>query len=402
MRLAKKHGNGHSHFSQIAYRPQKHFRQRRPTYENEVPNGKYRHAGKIRGGGALGAIKRFLAFTLVELLVVIAIIGVLIALLLPAVQAAREAARRMQCTNNLKQLGLAMHNYHDANNCFPAGVTTGPSSASNTTERNPDGYLSDFSWYAKVLPYMEATNVYSLFDFKHGILHDNNNEGRMTKVGGFACPSDQGRMTEQDWGSETVRHRRLRANYLINFGPANFQQYVDDSWAQTNGIARGGFVPGPFTLETCFSFANIIDGTSNTLLMSEIIIPDDSPNYEGLLGDFQSGCSGYAFTGWWTPNSRNPEGDFMDIAPSTQYQGNYRPEFYGIGGETSAGDGNNDVTKQYGIQKGTGTITARSMHSGGVNAVLCDGSVRFYSSTIKRTTWHALCSIDMGETVTTP
>ena len=134
-----------------------------------------------------------LGFTLVELLVVIAIIGILIALLLPAVQAAREAARRMQCTNNLKQIGLAMHNYHDSMKCLPfaSAYNAGPF------------YQNVGTWAAFILPYLELQTHYDLFDFTHPMKYDSdstNKEAVTTVVAVYLCPSDPQSSEKQIFG----------------------------------------------------------------------------------------------------------------------------------------------------------------------------------------------------------
>ena len=156
-------------------------------------------------------------FTLVELLVVIAIIGILVALLLPAIQSARAAARRMQCQNNLKQIGIALHNYHAANKEFPAGMQfdvnpltpwIGPS-AEASAKFQPN-------WIIKILPYMEEQAIYDAFDFNQFISHQNNRAVRGTRIPTLLCPEDSG--AEVPFAGVTTGEgdNWARANYACN------------------------------------------------------------------------------------------------------------------------------------------------------------------------------------------
>ncbi|UUO07369.1 DUF1559 domain-containing protein [Blastopirellula sp. J2-11] len=189
---------------------------------------------------------RRLGFTLVELLVVIAIIGVLIALLLPAVQQAREAARRMQCTNNQKQLGLALHNYHDVNRSFPAGF------------HNRNGW----SWCTFLLPYVEQNAMYdqlSVTTSRMDFSDSNILSGAQTKITDFRCPSDSAPdlndyLTPK--GSDDSRPEVALANYVGSMGPDNAA--VTDS--PGNGI---------FWALSYIKMRDILDGTSNTFLLGE-------------------------------------------------------------------------------------------------------------------------------------
>ena len=224
-------------------------------------------------------------FTLIELLVVIAIIAVLIALLLPAVQAAREAARRAQCVNNLKQQGIAMHNYHSSNNCLPVGFLF--PAVANASGSNALG-IPDLHWRWSVLaqlsPYMEQSTVYNAVNFNWPIAPGPgasgpfagypaykpfpvNTTAMTTKVNLFLCPSDG-----------ATRQATL-ADGVTTFGPSNYHYctgdgqpgsgHVGDAGDPTNGAGRP---TAPFILGPPQSFASILDGTSNTVAASEQLI----------------------------------------------------------------------------------------------------------------------------------
>jgi len=208
-------------------------------------------------------------FTLVELLVVIAIIGILVALLLPAVQAARESARRTQCTNNLKQIGLALHSYHGANNHLPFG------SALTSEEPRPVG-----TWVYFILPYLEETAVYDLFDFKFQLTHPMNQAAVTHVLPGLICPSD-----EQASEPLIAGRTQLSANpkgsmalwYPVCQGPSNdarceFCPDPPDSYCCQGppnfsftdvGMFRRNIIPVPFR--------KVTDGLSNTFMAGETL-----------------------------------------------------------------------------------------------------------------------------------
>jgi prepilin-type N-terminal cleavage/methylation domain-containing protein/prepilin-type processing-associated H-X9-DG protein len=203
------------------------------------------------------------AFTLIELLVVIAIIAILIALLLPAVQQAREAARRSQCVNNLKQLGLAMHNYHDTHNALPPGWI-GVQGGTHHTEGN-----SGFGWAAHVLPFLDQGPLYSRLNFNQNCYDPAYNSAALTSVlPVFRCPSDP---SAEKWdlpdeaNPATILMQLPTANYVGSFGPLGPEDLCEAPpfpAAQCKGA-------GVFMHNSATRLRDITDGTSNTVFVGE-------------------------------------------------------------------------------------------------------------------------------------
>ncbi|MBX6314796.1 MAG: DUF1559 domain-containing protein, partial [Isosphaeraceae bacterium] len=254
-------------------------------------------------------------FTLIELLVVIAIIGVLIALLLPAVQSAREAARRAQCTNNFKQLGLALHNYHDVNGTFPIGrMGIGYNYSPNRGQRR--------TWAFSVLPYFEQTTMFNALNFSWQFYEPANTTIIRMQLTIFQCPSDQPSIQEPD-----TPYPRGKGNFAANWGNTHVAQ--DDAvllkaWGWPNPWNNGpmalqGLPPGatnylftgaPFKGNVSTGIRDMTDGSSNTILAGEVIMGPNAAGgqYYDHRGDiFNDDLNCTMFMTYTTPNSKIPD-----------------------------------------------------------------------------------------------
>jgi prepilin-type N-terminal cleavage/methylation domain-containing protein/prepilin-type processing-associated H-X9-DG protein len=349
-------------------------------------------------GELQGMRHRFRGFTLIELLVVIAIIAVLISLLLPAVQSAREAARRAQCTNNLKQVGLAMHNYHDTVGTLPPGVKG----------------CCWGTWLNFVLPYLEGNNLYNAYNFVGDDRIDQTIQNSIFRYGGAAnttvtygrvatyqCPSDPN-ITNIPGGAgwPITCH-----NYVANFGNSITNQPPQYAPAvpipPNTTIVNIPFLGAPFTdmgapdaditrgtqqakAAGTIGFARITDGLSNTLMTSEILI-GQGWNLHGFS------WWGYApqFTGLYPPNST-----FADVMQSASYcsAAGTNPQGVKCIGATGTMSANGNLYTGYGMVN-----IPRSKHPGGVNAGMCDGSVRFIKNSVSMPIFQALSSAKGGE-----
>ncbi|QDU88923.1 putative major pilin subunit [Pirellulimonas nuda] len=306
--------------------------------------------------------RRSEGFTLVELLVVIAIIGILVAMLLPAVQSARESARRTQCVNKCKQWGIAMHLHHDSQGELPFG-----------SKRDPRQ-----TWVMTLWPYIEesATSVTADLSKAFHVAPNTINDGSMSgatghKVDLYYCPSDEG--SDQLGGG----HNRRRGNYVVNWGNVTYGQTAGAIRGQTvDDMPKAPFshIGGDRNKPRKTAFRNITDGTSHTLLMSETL-KGWSINDDDWRGDIMNDDGGFRFHTLVTPNS-----SVADIIINGWFQETGDPNMPAIAGERS---------RQ--------VAAARSRHPGGVNAVLCDGSVTFFSEDINIAAWMALGTMDGGE-----
>jgi prepilin-type N-terminal cleavage/methylation domain-containing protein len=324
-------------------------------------------------------------FTLVELLVVIAIIGILIALLLPAVQAAREAARRSQCTNNIKQIGLALHNHHDTFGRFPAGVVRPNAGGarqgqptpwwggSNRGEAQNTGRLG-INWLCKILPFVEGQNLYDQFHQGQPINSSTNLAAARNIVDGYICPSEP----QSDTPLTRYGNAMARGNYGGNIGRQNTTHF---SW--TNFQSNANRKKGAFGFDQSARFADFTDGTSNTVAVWEIRV---GPTNQDPRGTWALGRYGASLVG-----GCDEVGDCHGINDITGNGDDVRDCVDG-----PAVSGGRDMGCWSG---GDAQSSPRSMHPGGCHAGMGDGSVQFIRENIHHNVMRALNSAGGGENV---
>lgn len=303
-------------------------------------------------------------FTLIELLVVIAIIAVLVSLLLPAVQQAREAARRSQCKNNLKQLGVAMHNYHDSHNCFPFGQLDSP---------------NGFSAVSQMLPHFDQANLYNLINFSVPYNNAANQVALMTEIPMLRCPSDVTANLAGIGGT---------TNYMANKGSGVI-------WNDPTGPNVG--MPeqnGLFYYHSRVKMADIADGSSNTAAYSERVLADGNNGVVSPLEDVFFSPLAPA-----TPDEAIQMCNAVDI----NNLANQFPLFMGapwIHGQHCYLHVNVPNSRSCGFFISLrATMPPSSRHAGGVHILLADGSVRFVSQSINLATWRGLGTRRGGEVI---
>ncbi len=304
------------------------------------------------------------AFTLVELLVVIAIIGILIGLLLPAVQAAREAARRMSCSNNVRQIGLSFHNYHDTLRTFPPG---------KLTDVKSDGTDAGnyFGWAALLLPFCEQQNVRQLVDFKQKVYTENNQKAGQTQIPMYLCPSDPDREVrsvdyynpDHGWALEQLKLAPTHYGGVITEKISEYGSATTDGWTLAHDEL------GVMLTSRAVKIAEIIDGTSNTIMVME-------------ASSYETGTPKTYDNGSWIVGT--------NIFRKTTAPINYKPTCDHF--RSGSFDWSCSECSAYQYE-------ARSRHPSGCNALFADGSCRFVSATVDMKALAAAITRAQGETI---
>ncbi|SIO30521.1 prepilin-type N-terminal cleavage/methylation domain-containing protein/prepilin-type processing-associated H-X9-DG domain-containing protein [Singulisphaera sp. GP187] len=353
-------------------------------------------------------------FTLIELLVVIAIIAVLIGLLLPAVQAAREAARRMQCSNNLKQLGLALHNYESTYGCFPpAGLPVWSATTSVILDN------ASYSAQARLLQFIEQGAIFNSMNFSYGCFNSVDTYGNAAnstatdkRLSVFLCPSD----TPPSYNVNRIAGQSFRApgtNYFTSTG----------STLEHDGRQTGGPPNGVFKYGGVFGFSDIIDGTSNTIAFGEWIVGSGNASVLSIPSDiiwmtsFPAGvtrntatmslplanANNNLFTWLQSCRDQAAPGSATRNAGSVQLgqAWAFNLPAYSIGNTVLPPNAKYPVcmTAKPGTQNSPGAYGLASRHPGGANIVLGDGSVRFLKDSTNLNAFWALGSRNGGEII---
>jgi prepilin-type N-terminal cleavage/methylation domain-containing protein/prepilin-type processing-associated H-X9-DG protein len=317
------------------------------------------------------SVPRSSGFTLIELLVVISIIAVLISLLLPAVQSAREAARRAQCTNNLKQMGIAMHNYVDVHGVFPSGYLIQP--GGNTLMGTPDPLTRDagpgWAWGALILPFLEQNTVHAALNFNLPCWLPANSTGALTSQAVFLCPSVSETSKTYQVLDETGNTLATfsRSHYAANSGRQEAWAYAVDDWSTLSD--------GPIYRNARTSISAVTDGLSNTIFVGEHSAVLSDKTWVGVVPGavgcptprFAFSACDVAATQVLVHSGPNPWEDPPLVHPP-----------------------NARICK---------LCQMYAEHPGGANVLMGDGSVRFASANINQVTWPALATRAGGEVI---
>jgi prepilin-type N-terminal cleavage/methylation domain-containing protein/prepilin-type processing-associated H-X9-DG protein len=347
-------------------------------------------------------------FTLIELLVVIAIIAVLIALLLPAVQAAREAARRIQCTNNLKQIGLALHNYHSSMGCFPMGSSSGMYTLPNT-------YLAKESWsiHAALLPFVEQTPLYNNCNFNWSPDMPSNSTVCATQISGFLCPSDPNGTAVTVGVGNGGFYTTANNCYFGSIGTT-----TDIRMGQNRKAPSFANVPttGLFAFQQIKTIATVLDGTSNSIAFAEstVNILNEQPGTKlsGLAylnlpaaclqsNAFNNPAGVLAGIQFCNSVFSSPTADAQDIDAQRGDAWQKGCMVETLFNTVVTPNGQNDTWSYCGNSSGAvaNFSNADSYHPGGINVMMADGSCRFLKNSINQTTWWGIGTIGGGEVI---
>ncbi len=339
-------------------------------------------------------MKRRPGFTLVELLVVIAIIGILVSLLLPAVQAAREAARRIQCGNNMKQIGLALHNYHDTFRAFPYARTRNANSGADTW------LTSNINWQTRILAFMEQQPMYNAINWQVWPGWSAPNNVIMANVlPSYLCPSDGGK-GKHPWVDLATGIRHIGPAPHTAYGHTNYVGSIgDDSRLRTNSIVRGFLIEGRWTSATnrglTLTMADFLDGTSQTVVVSECIIGSPTSRVNSTLGGTPDAVTA-TNNGCTSASAVNSNG--TTAARGNSWFRGYEPASIGF---TTLMVPNSRLW-DCGANSDNTMFGARSNHPTGVQATMGDGSVHFVADNINFNVWRYLGGMKDGQQVQLP